>query len=252
MVKCSPGKIINPETGKCVKRDGRIGKKILAQRKANAPLTKNGKILNPATGKYVKRDGKIGRSILAKRGISPVKRRVKSTAASTSKKPQTKGDKILNPAIGKYVKRDGRIGKSILAKRGISPAKKVTIKRAKSMPAKTMKKPVKSKLREKYANCVLDVASKQSQACVRQISMGGIQPGDLVNGKRCYNPYSICTKSTKRKGFRGTTGYFDNRDYLEKLPDSKIKTIALLKSPKVKISRPFNRENVIKQLVNLD
>lgn len=79
MVKtCPQGKILNPKTKRCVKKDGKIGKEILAKQKGNQPKnqpkspTPNqnnqcppDKILNPATGRCVKRTGKIGKEILA-------------------------------------------------------------------------------------------------------------------------------------------------------------------------------------------
>lgn len=40
MPKCPKGKLVNPKTGRCVKRDGVLGKKILAERK-NSPTRKS-------------------------------------------------------------------------------------------------------------------------------------------------------------------------------------------------------------------
>ena len=34
MPKCPKGKVVNPKTGRCVKRDGALGKKILAAKKS--------------------------------------------------------------------------------------------------------------------------------------------------------------------------------------------------------------------------
>jgi len=58
---CLSNQIVNPATGRCVKRSGKIGSKILQKRSGKD------KILNPATGRYVKRSGKIGSKILQKR-----------------------------------------------------------------------------------------------------------------------------------------------------------------------------------------
>ena len=75
VVECPPGKIYNPETERCVKADGKIGK-LLAKNKMS-PLVKvskekrekcpPGKVFNPETGRCVKKDSKIGKKILGLR-----------------------------------------------------------------------------------------------------------------------------------------------------------------------------------------
>ena len=76
MKKCPAGKIENPATGKCVNKDGIIGKAILAKKSPKKSPKKSspkkcpvGKIENPTTGKCVNRDGIIGKAILAKKPI---------------------------------------------------------------------------------------------------------------------------------------------------------------------------------------
>jgi len=68
------GKILNPATGRCVKRDGAIGKKLLAVQRHGAIKSSSkcdkDKVLNPATGRCVKRDGAIGKKLLA--NVTPV------------------------------------------------------------------------------------------------------------------------------------------------------------------------------------
>jgi len=56
MRKCPQGKIINPKTGRCVKKDGRIGKQIVrkshkSSRKSPKSMKRcpEGKIINPKT-----------------------------------------------------------------------------------------------------------------------------------------------------------------------------------------------------------
>ena len=73
---CDEGKIINPKTGRCVKKDGKIGKDLLkskhksnikiskSRRKSNKKICDEGKIINPKTGRCVKKDGKIGKDLL--------------------------------------------------------------------------------------------------------------------------------------------------------------------------------------------
>ena len=55
MVKCTAGKIINPDTGRCVDRNGAKGKEILARGKKKSSTKKSkcsaGKIINPESGR---------------------------------------------------------------------------------------------------------------------------------------------------------------------------------------------------------
>ena len=74
VVECPPGKIYNPETERCVKADGKIGK-LLAKNKMSPSVVKvskekkekcpPGKVFNPETGRCVKKDSKLGKKILA-------------------------------------------------------------------------------------------------------------------------------------------------------------------------------------------
>lgn len=69
--KCPPEKVLNPVTGRCVNRDGKIGKQLLKdhvkvpEKKKNSLKSKcpPEKILNPASGRCVNRDGKIGKRL---------------------------------------------------------------------------------------------------------------------------------------------------------------------------------------------
>ena len=79
---CPPDKILNPKTGRCVKKDGKIGKELMKQtpktpkqtpKQTPKPTPKTpkptkscppDKILNPKTGRCVKRDGKIGKTLV--------------------------------------------------------------------------------------------------------------------------------------------------------------------------------------------
>ena len=117
---CPAGKILNPKTGRCVNRNGAIGKALLAKpakrkrkrtakKKSSCPA---GKILNPKTGRCVNRNGAVGKALLAK------------SARTAKKKSSCPVGKILNPKTGRCVNKNGIIGKALLAK----PAKKRTVK----------------------------------------------------------------------------------------------------------------------------
>ncbi len=74
---CPGGKIMNPKTGRCVKKSGKIGRELMGKspvrRKRKTPVRKShkacpsGKVLNPKTGRCVSRRGKLGKEILAKK-----------------------------------------------------------------------------------------------------------------------------------------------------------------------------------------
>lgn len=82
MNPCPEGKIRNPETGRCVDRNGAIGRQIIERARAqqaaqaqaqvvqpqaaNAAPCPAGMIRNPETGRCVKRNGAIGRQIIAR------------------------------------------------------------------------------------------------------------------------------------------------------------------------------------------
>jgi len=70
MKKCKSDEILNPASNRCVKRSGKIGKKILKEKSKSGK--RDGKILNPETNRWVKIDGVIGRKILEKQNATPV------------------------------------------------------------------------------------------------------------------------------------------------------------------------------------
>ena len=129
-VKCSEDKICNPETGKCVKKDGRKGKKLVPQRASKCEGVKcsEDKICNPETGKCVKKDGRIGKKLVPPRAASPraaspraasprASPRAASPRASKCEGVKCSEDKICNPETGKCVKKDGRKGKKLVPQR---------------------------------------------------------------------------------------------------------------------------------------
>lgn len=94
--KCPPGKIRNPATGRCVKKDGKIGKELMKAKKSKKPkksksekICSDDQILNPATGRCVKKDGKIGKQLLGEKPAKkkPAKEKPKKKPAKKSKKP---------------------------------------------------------------------------------------------------------------------------------------------------------------------
>lgn len=129
--KCPKGKIINPDTGRCVKKDGKLGKQILAAKKPAKPGKKpakpksekdcpEGKIRNPATGRCVKKDGAVGKSILKKK--SPKKLRAEKEM--TLELADTRSKQFLEFLIelGSSIGKSPEIANSEIEKRRITVA----------------------------------------------------------------------------------------------------------------------------------
>ena len=105
---CQSNQIRNPYTGRCVKRSGAIGKRILGNNDQRSRILKpcpSNQIRNPDTGRCVKRSGAIGKRIL---GNNDQRSRVLKPCPS---------NQIRNPDTGRCVKRSGAIGKHILEQR---------------------------------------------------------------------------------------------------------------------------------------
>jgi hypothetical protein len=104
MAKCKSGYIINPTTGRCVKKSGKIGMSLRAvgrakrkskrkshkrkSHKRKSPITKCGKnkVLNPSTGRCVKKNGKIGLLLRKSTKRKSTKRKSKRKSPSDSQR----------------------------------------------------------------------------------------------------------------------------------------------------------------------
>jgi hypothetical protein len=93
---CPPGKIRNPRTNRCVKKTGRIGKKLIPSKDKECD---ENKVVNPKTKRCVKKLSRIGRK------LSPVYYNERSKNCASGK--------ILNPRTKRCVKRDGRVGRRV-------------------------------------------------------------------------------------------------------------------------------------------
>ena len=136
--------ILNPETGRMVKADGKIGQTLLLAQMAGMSIASppsTEMILNPATGRLVKADGSVGKAIKAASAapnktdsIKAVKKtekkavpvntdkgpeKKKAVPVNTDKEPEKKkavpDGMVLNPKTNRLVKADGAIGKLVLA-----------------------------------------------------------------------------------------------------------------------------------------
>jgi len=86
-----------------------------------------------------------------------------------------------------------------------------------------------------YCRCLAHVSAKNPAECYT-----GADP-EWKKGpksKRCYNMYSVCTKSTKRKGRFRCTPYYD----LDDMPADEVKSIAMLEGKTVPQLRKYIEE----------
>ena len=112
--KCPKGTIKNPETQNCVLIDGKVGKRILLERKLKrsasrkSPRNKKcptGTIFEKSTKDCVLIEGKAGKRILLEKKLKELASR------GTKKRPS---DLIWHSDTKKWVLIDGRVGKNIL------------------------------------------------------------------------------------------------------------------------------------------
>ena len=99
--QCKPEEILNPATGRCVKRTGRLGQKLLNEQTPNRQPThdkqcKPEEILNPATGRCVKRTGRLGQKLLNEQTQS-------STPVSPKKIKPCKKGQIRSPKTNRCI-----------------------------------------------------------------------------------------------------------------------------------------------------
>ena len=105
--------------GPKVKPSGKVGQKIM-QRKQLQPSCQSGKVLNPDTGRCVIKTGKIGKKIMQKStGKQPYTSQKKIVQKSTGKQPYTSQKKIVQKSTGKQPytgqkQASGKIGKRII------------------------------------------------------------------------------------------------------------------------------------------
>ena len=106
LINCPTGKVRNPETGRCVKKTGAIGRRINEENIRRAVRVKpcpRDKVRNPETGRCVKKTGAIGRRINQGNAV----------LRPASKDRPCTSTQIRNPQTGRCVKKTGAIGRRI-------------------------------------------------------------------------------------------------------------------------------------------
>ena len=71
-----------------------------------------------------------------------------------------------------------------------------------------------------YCRCLAHVSAKNPVWCYKHQAWKTVR-----RGSPCYNPYAVCTKSTRRKGRFHCTKYYD----LENMPSGEVRALALMK-----------------------
>lgn len=91
---CDKDKILNPKTGRCVLKSGKIGKELMQKKSSRKSTSKSisssnmctsNKILNPKTGRCVLKSGKLGKELLRKRSKSSRKSSSRKSSLSSKK-----------------------------------------------------------------------------------------------------------------------------------------------------------------------
>jgi len=78
---------------------------------------------------------------------------------------------------------------------------------------------------QKYCRCVLHVSADQPKWCIKERFPGSKEKPERREGRTCYNPYAVCTKTVSRKG---RVECFLNYD-LDNIPAREIETLVDLK-----------------------
>lgn len=89
---------------------------------------------------------------------------------------------------------------------------------------------------KKYCRCTIEVAGKQPAVCNSERAWFQSR-----EGKKCYNPYAVCAKSTRTTS-RNCGSNFD----FSNLPDNELIGYASLN--RVDIPRPYNRQQLLSNI----
>ena len=76
-----------------------------------------------------------------------------------------------------------------------------------------------------YCRCLAHVSAKNPEWCYKHGAWKKVR-----KGTPCYNPYAVCTKSTKRKGRFRCTKYYD----LQNMPAREVRALAAMKGLSVR------------------
>ena len=97
--KCNEDEILNPETNRCVKKSGSIGKtllKKLEKKASNKKDCKDDEVRNPETNRCVKKSGTIGKRIIeSQKKMRSRKKVTRKPRGKTSRKVFSKKSKII-------------------------------------------------------------------------------------------------------------------------------------------------------------
>ena len=95
-----------------------------------------------------------------------------------------------------------------------------------------------SEREQKFCRCVLHVAGKQSEKCLREKRWG-----ETIDGKVCYNPYPVCAKST-RTSSRVCGEHYE----WQNIPDNELVSYARIKN--LNEPTPYNRKSMLQNVYN--
>lgn len=126
------------------------------------------------------------------------------------------------------------------------PVPKVEVEE--STPAAAAKEPYfapgvqMTDVHKSYCRCVAHLSAKQTDDCLHRLH-GGYRPKKGDPG-RCYNPYAVCTASTKRRG-PGSGECLQHYD-LDDIPEDERRAMAILKTGSEDSSILYERQAVVR------
>lgn len=90
---------------------------------------------------------------------------------------------------------------------------------------------------QKYCRCVLHVLAKQNKGCLENKAWF-----KDIDGKRCYNPYAVCAKSTRHSSRQCGVNY-----NWEGIPDNELEGYANINH--IPVPTPYNRTQMINNIL---
>ncbi len=157
MPKCPKGKVVNPKTGRCVKRDGALGKKILAAKKSTKKTKTPARKVSRKSVKKPQAKPMPARKSSRKSVKKPAAKPAKAPLRTPMRRPTTPVRKPVKKMSGSsksfklYVMLDGKSSSAVVS----AFQKQLTVSNWKGSMGYDGLKDIKVKLVKSYSNYVV-------------------------------------------------------------------------------------------------
>ena len=180
MMNCPKDKIINPGTGRCVLKSGKIGRKLIEGACADDM------IVNPLTHRCVKKTGKIGMELMKKKSKSSTKKTSVKKSKSSTKKTSVKKSKSSTKK--KSVKKSKSSTKKTSVKSSTKKYKKKTSDKGEEVyePTKKYKKKTSDKDEEVYDPYLILTPCDKSMGPMRKRKIHKLKDNNYAFFKKEY------------------------------------------------------------------